>query len=176
MTSSREDRRPYVQVWIQDRPFLALIDSGASRSFIGQEVVSLCTKLKLKPLQNIRPSPPSAVMADGTVVPVPSAYKFNFNVETHLMEAVFLFLPALTVDIILGVDVLATYGFSIDHTSNTVSIAQQHVRRPTSASVNHLAVPQTVNRKPSSQPINQHATPIKPGLAQQIFRQRASTV
>lgn len=101
------DRRPFVIAMIRGVPLRALVDTGATRSYLGPVA---CKKLSpRKELTPDQPAPPM-VMANGEVQEIPGEIRLPMKVYNTEKEIMFRIAPTLAYEAILGMDALAAYG------------------------------------------------------------------
>ncbi|KAG5861495.1 hypothetical protein JTB14_010597 [Gonioctena quinquepunctata] len=110
------DNRPFVIITIGESRFYALLDTGATRSFASEAVGNCCINLGLEPSRQTGTQPRQA---DGTFCTITQAFSPQMTVGHESLVHELLILPHLTVDIILGMDILSNK-FQIDLASNKV--------------------------------------------------------
>ncbi|KAG5876896.1 hypothetical protein JTB14_003220 [Gonioctena quinquepunctata] len=111
------DNRPFVIITIGESRFYALLDTGATRSFDSEAVGNCCIYLfGLEPSSQTRIQPRQA---DGMFCTITQAFSPQMTVGQKSLVHELLILLHLTVDIILGMDILSNK-FRIDLASNTV--------------------------------------------------------
>jgi hypothetical protein len=96
----------------------ALVDTGAAGSFIGDHLRDKCYR-------HLRPANPtiqSARMANDQVHAITEAYWISLKVGTTTIRGKFHYLPHLPSDIVLGIDILRRYPFTIDLGRGSVSL------------------------------------------------------
>lgn len=101
------DQRPFVVAVIKGNPFKSLVDTGATRSYLGPLA---CQKLSPPtPLKPDRPAPPM-VMANGEIQDIPGEIKLPVQIHDKEGELTFRIAPSLAYEAILGMDALAVFG------------------------------------------------------------------
>ncbi|KAG5862290.1 hypothetical protein JTB14_003096 [Gonioctena quinquepunctata] len=104
------DNRPFVIITIGESRFYALLDTGATRSFASEAVGNCCIHLGLEPSRQTGTQPRQA---DGTFCTITQAFSPQMTVGQETLVHELMILPHLTVDIILGMDILSNK-FQID--------------------------------------------------------------
>jgi hypothetical protein len=102
------DHRPHVTVQIRGESYTALVDTGATVSFIGDYLRDKC----YRHLRPVTPTVQSARMANGQVEAITEAYWISPTMGTTAIQGKF-HLPHLSSDIVLGIDILRRYPFTI---------------------------------------------------------------
>lgn len=98
------DNRPFVLLTINDVTIKALLDTGASRSYLGP---AACTKLSAgAPLKPDRPAP-AMIMANGEQQPVTGEVTLPVRIDTHQDQLTFRMAPTLMYEAILGMDAIS---------------------------------------------------------------------
>ncbi|KAG5866086.1 hypothetical protein JTB14_010176 [Gonioctena quinquepunctata] len=110
------DNRPFVVITIGESRFYALLDTGATRSSASEAVGNCCINLGWEPSRQTGTQPRQA---DGTFCTITQAFSPQMTVGQESLVHELLILPHLTVDIILGMDILSNK-FQIDSASNKV--------------------------------------------------------
>jgi transposase InsO family protein len=114
----KPDHRPHVTTQILGEWYSALVDTGAAGSFIGDSLRDKCYR-------HLRPATPtiqSARMANGQVDTITEAYWISLKIGTRTIQGKFHHLPHLPSDLVLGIDVLRQYPFSIDLKGGSASL------------------------------------------------------
>ena len=127
MTTTAENR-PLIIITIQDKNYTALVDTGAGKSYIGELIVSQCCKRHLK---SIDPTVKSVRLADGHIATVKKAFPLKMQIGSQTVTETFNYLPNLTVDLIVGMDILQKYNFSIDISTAAVYLRKELLPKPT---------------------------------------------
>jgi hypothetical protein len=130
------DHRPHVTVQIRGESYTALVDTGATVSFIGDYLRDKC----YRHLRPVTPNIQSARMANGQVEAITEAYWISPTIGTTAIQGKFHHLPHLSSDIVLGIDILWRYPFTIDLEEGSASLrapAAADAVQPTPA---HLAL------------------------------------
>jgi hypothetical protein len=120
----QSDHRPHVNTQILGEWYVALVDTGAAGSFIGDHLRDRCNR-HLRP---VAPTIQSARMANGQVDTITEAYWISLRIGTTTIQGKFHHLPHLPSDLVLGIDLLRRYPFSIDLKEGSASL-----RPPTTA-------------------------------------------
>lgn len=114
------DNRPYVPVKIYNTEFLALVDTGAVRSYVGAVIRQLCVE---NGCATSHPSVTNAKVANGSVIGITEAYQIELTFDNNrAITEVFHYLPGLTVFMVIGMDVLQTHPFRVDLQTKTVTL------------------------------------------------------
>ncbi|KAJ8914352.1 hypothetical protein NQ315_011340, partial [Exocentrus adspersus] len=113
------DNRPHVPVRIRNQTFLALVDTGSARSYIGNRVHRHCDQLGV-PSQAA--TAPNIQLANGKVATVVRAYHLEFYVAAKRFEEWLDYLPDLSCDLVLGMDILSQHDFVISPAAATVRL------------------------------------------------------
>jgi hypothetical protein len=120
----QSDHRPHVTTQILGEWYAALLDTGAAGSFIGDHIRDKCNR-HLRP---VTPTIQSARMANGQVDTIIEAYWISLQIGTTTIRKKFHQLPHLPSDLVLDIDLLRRYPFSIDLKEGSASL-----RPPTTA-------------------------------------------
>src|SRR3978361_548114 len=110
MTLKPTGRRIRIPVNILGQAYFAMIDTGAEVSFIGKSVVEDCRRHQVP--YNLDEQ--DGVLADGRTVPIDFTYKLTVNIGPRKITATFNALEELIVDVVFGMDILATQHFRLD--------------------------------------------------------------
>ncbi|KAJ8912092.1 hypothetical protein NQ315_012840 [Exocentrus adspersus] len=113
------DNRPHVPVRIRNQTFLALVDTGSARSYIGNRVHRHCDQLGVP---NQAATAPNIQLANGKVATVVRAYHLEFYVAAKRFEEWLDYLPDLSCDLVLGMDILSQHDFVISPAAATVRL------------------------------------------------------
>ncbi|KAG5865161.1 hypothetical protein JTB14_003848 [Gonioctena quinquepunctata] len=132
------DNRPFVIITIGESRFYALLDTGATRSFASEAVGNCCIHLGLEPSRQTGTQPRQA---DGTFCTITQAFSPQMTVGQESLVHELLILPHLTVDIILGMDILSNK-FQIDLASNKVFLNGKDVSFKETQPLMYLHVPE----------------------------------
>jgi len=103
------DPRPMTTVNLLGRELTALLDSGSVRSFINQAAGELCLAHRYQPQGTDLP----VRLANGNETSVPDWYKVPVEIGGARAIHSFGVMPGLTVDMILGVDIIARLNIHI---------------------------------------------------------------
>jgi len=96
--------RPHISVKMFDAEFMALVDTGVARSYVGAVVRQLCLRHDCTPL---RPTVENAKVANGSKVDITKAFRVKLTFEgLPSVTEVLHYLPGLTVFMVLGMDIL----------------------------------------------------------------------
>jgi transposase InsO family protein len=114
----KPDHRPHVTTQILGEWYSALVDTGAAGSFIGDSLRDKC----YRHLRPVTPTIQSARMANGQVDTITEAYWISLKIGTRTIQGKFHHLPHLPSDLVLGIDVLRQYPFSIDLKGGSASL------------------------------------------------------
>jgi len=98
-----------VTVNILGHTFDALLDSGSSRSFITQEVGQLCGE-RGHPSQDLTTP---IRLANGAEAPIREWYSIPIKVGQTQTTQTFGVMPNLTLNVLIGIDLMARLGISI---------------------------------------------------------------
>ncbi|KAK5640997.1 hypothetical protein RI129_009544 [Pyrocoelia pectoralis] len=110
MNKSLGDNRLFLKLELFQNTIMALVDTGAARSYIGTRVRNLLEQ------QNILPVHQQAAqvqLAEGSLVRTWGLYRFNIRLEQHILRIECQYLPELASDIIVGEHILAEKGKGI---------------------------------------------------------------
>lgn len=110
MTNNTTDNRPTLQLTIENRKFEALIDTGSVRSYIGDAVCTLCEINNIKQISCTR----KIKLADCSEIEINKEFEINYTAAQKRWTDNFLYMPNLTSDIILGMDILIKRKFILD--------------------------------------------------------------
>jgi hypothetical protein len=116
--SEESDHRPHVTVQIRGESYTALVDTGATVSFIEDYLRDKC----YQHLRTATPTIQSARMANGQVEAITEAYWISPKIGTTAIQGKFHHLPHLSSDIVLGIDVLRRYPFTINLEGGSASL------------------------------------------------------
>jgi transposase InsO family protein len=140
----QSDHRPHVNTQILGEWYAALVDTGAAGSFIGDHLREKCNR-HLRP---VTPTIQSARMANGQVDTITEAYWISLQIGTTSIRGKFHHLPHLPSDLVLGIDLLRRYPFSIDLKEGSASL-----RPPTAADEVQPTQPQPAFQVSDSPPL-----------------------
>jgi hypothetical protein len=93
-------------------------NTGAAGSFIGDHLRDKC----YRHLRPVTPTIQSARMANGQVDTITDAYWIRLKIGTTTIRGKFHHLPHLPSDIVLGIDLLRRYPFTIDLKKGSASL------------------------------------------------------
>ncbi|KAG5874380.1 hypothetical protein JTB14_036724 [Gonioctena quinquepunctata] len=141
------DNRPFVIITIGESRFYALLDTGATRSFASEAVGNCCIHLGLEPSRQTGMQPRQA---DGTFCTITQAFSPQMTIGQESLVHELLILPHLTVDIILGIDILSNK-FRIDLASKTVFLNGRDVSCKETQPLMYLHVPEEIVEPISSE-------------------------
>lgn len=102
-------------------PFAALLDTGAGVSLIGDVVFELCKSRKVK----LRCSSTLLQLASGAPTKAAGAVRLRISFDGKTRRQRFLYLPALSVPIILGRDFIAGEKLSLDFAAGGYRLGDQ---------------------------------------------------
>ncbi|XP_045482562.1 uncharacterized protein LOC123686454 [Harmonia axyridis] len=106
------DSWPLVEVHIEGKLFHALIDTGAAKSCCSQRVAQLCERNGIK---GEKSTTEAVMVANGQTTAIPKMYHLGMVIADYALKNIeFLLVPNLPVDLILGIEMLKTYNFSLD--------------------------------------------------------------
>ncbi|XP_044762512.1 uncharacterized protein LOC123319517 [Coccinella septempunctata] len=94
-----------------DKEFPALLDTGATRSFISSEVAAYCRVVGIQP-DYVRDV--TTTVANGSSIPIKEIYTAPVRIGSEIMEAKLLLVSDLPINVVLGMDILRTHNFSIN--------------------------------------------------------------
>lgn len=117
-TTITEDPRLKMNIKLGKYVFQALIDTGAVRSYIGDNVIHKCRNM----LRKIRHTPQKARLANNHIVQISGEYEGQCEVQQLVLSGIFLHLPALSSDIIIGMDLLREWNISINIQTGQIKI------------------------------------------------------
>lgn len=99
---AHSDIRPRVNVTIGGTVYRALIDTGASRSYIGESVASWCEENHVEIVHPVS----GEIVADCRNVPLEIGYRMPITVYDRHVEHEFFYLSGMAQDVVLGIDFL----------------------------------------------------------------------
>ncbi|XP_045476972.1 uncharacterized protein LOC123682415 [Harmonia axyridis] len=106
------DSWPLVEVHIEGKLFHALIDTGAAKSCCSQRVAQLC---EINGIKGEKSTTEAVMVANGQTTAIPKMYHLGMVIADYALKNIeFLLVPNLPVDLILGIEMLKTYNFSLD--------------------------------------------------------------
>ncbi|XP_066596240.1 uncharacterized protein [Prorops nasuta] len=108
----------YIQIRVQGHSFLALVDSGASRTFIGK---SGLLKISSADVNASTVPPVTIVTANGHRENLSQCYPLQYQIEGRSQVVPTLFFPSLAVPLIFGIDALQQFGIVINYQDRTWS-------------------------------------------------------
>lgn len=121
LANVKNDERPYLNVDVLGREVLGLLDTGASRTIVGQEGFKLIESLGLK----LKPSiVDSCNVADGKRCEVIGCYEVPFKLLNRVVILDTLVVPSLSHTLILGADFFRKMGVVPDLRSNHWTFAE----------------------------------------------------
>lgn len=100
LTRSRVDGRPYLTIEVLDRPMKGLLDSGASRTFLGEGGWLQIQKLGFK----LQPAQVDVVTANGTSCVVKGLVDLPLTLNDKSIVLSVLVVPSVKSNLILGID------------------------------------------------------------------------
>lgn len=116
---------PRIQVWIAGDMYTCLIDTGASASVLSESLFQLI-RIKEKGMLIL---PTSGILCSGALRKTTQRVKFQCLVDVkvgeNIYQILFLVIPSLNTDIILGIDVLETWGSIINLRKYILSIESE---------------------------------------------------
>lgn len=126
---AHQDERPYLRLTVLDRPFLGLLDSGATRTIVGQPGYQFLKELGF----SLQPHVMTCTVANGqSCESIGTMYvPMTLMGRTHLVDL--LVVPALHHQLILGIDFWKTMGVVPDlrqnawHFSNAIATIDTRV-------------------------------------------------
>ncbi|KAJ8972516.1 hypothetical protein NQ317_008068 [Molorchus minor] len=118
----RNDERPYLRVEIFGKPFLGLLDTGATRTILGQRGIENIASLglKVKPSQVL-----TCNVANGEACDVVGSYELPFKVLNRIILLEVLVVPSVSHMLILGVDFFKRMGIVPDLRNNHWTFSEQ---------------------------------------------------
>lgn len=117
-----QDHRPHVQVRMYGGEFTALVDTGSVRSYVGDRVKDFCSR---RGVQLLPVNAPAVQLANGDLVAITSAYQLEFVFENQKFSDQWFYLPKLSSEMVLGMDILRKYGFVVDLRTEVVYLAER---------------------------------------------------
>lgn len=100
LTSAKPDERPFLKVSVFGRELMGLLDSGASRTIIGEKAWKYLQTLNLQINKNVD----SVRVANGEVIEVLGSVHLPLSVENSTVVLEVLIVPSISQSLILGVD------------------------------------------------------------------------
>lgn len=115
------DTRPFVQIFIAGSKFKALLDTGATKSYINKKVARYLDN------QNIKSTPVKTrtILANGSTSMLQYQYAFPFQVNDDILKHQFMKLEGMHEDVLFGIDLLKRLGYSLTRNSeicNSISL------------------------------------------------------
>ncbi|XP_045482795.1 uncharacterized protein LOC123686605 [Harmonia axyridis] len=125
--TTESDNRPLVLVYIEGKVFHALVDTGATKCFCSRKVAQLCERNGIK---GEKSNTETVMVANGQTTATPKMYHLSMVIADYVLTDIeFLLVPNLTVDLILGIEVLKKYNFSLDLRKTNVYLEGRLVPR-----------------------------------------------
>ncbi|XP_018578275.1 uncharacterized protein LOC108916491 [Anoplophora glabripennis] len=133
ISAHHPDNRPHVPIRIQGKTFLALIDTGAARSYVGDRIRQLGLHYETA-------TAPAVQLANGNLVTVTEVYQIQFRIRNKEFDERLWYLPNLSSDVVLGMDILRKHNFLINPSAATVSLDNTVISSTPSPDVDPLEV------------------------------------
>lgn len=118
------DKRPYLKVAILDHEVLALLDSGASLTFIGKPGFNLVSRLGFR-LDESNVS--NCIVANGSTCKCIGTVTFPVSVENRVCLVKASVVPELPHELILGIDFWSKMGIIPDIRNNSWYFANEEL-------------------------------------------------
>ncbi|XP_028172673.1 uncharacterized protein LOC114361727 [Ostrinia furnacalis] len=115
-----KDNRPFVDVSILGEKYQALVDTGATRSYINDQVYSKFVKRNLKP----KTVSITASMTDGNTTRIKEALDLQINIKGKIINHQVLYHPQIT-SILIGMDILNRIGAKIEWPKDSTKQGEQ---------------------------------------------------
>lgn len=106
------DARLYEPITLEDNTYCALIDTGASRSFIGEKVFNEIIK---HGIAELKPANIMARFADGSRSKILGTVDLKILFYGKTVNVTFRVLPNLDSDLLFGLDILSAVGYRFDY-------------------------------------------------------------
>lgn len=100
LAKNHKDGRLYLEVKILDREVRGLLDSGASRTFLGDKGWEIVKSMGF----NIQPTNEKVIVANGAECEVKGVVDLPFTLECHSVVLPVIIVPAVKNTLILGID------------------------------------------------------------------------
>ena len=110
--------RPCIKVRIGQKTCNALIDTGATHSFIADDVAAYCRTMGLPKVQ---PTLSSVKLASQKIVHLVEAYQVRMTIGSTTFTKVMPHLPQLVTDVVIGMDLLLQFQAQIDLATNQLT-------------------------------------------------------
>lgn len=110
--------RPCIKVRIGQKTCNALIDTGATHSFIADDVAAYCRTMGLPKVQ---PTLSSVKLASQKIVHLVEAYQVRMTIGSTTFTKVIPHLPQLVTDVVIGMDLLLQFQAQIDLATNQLT-------------------------------------------------------
>uniref|UniRef100_A0A1Y1JZI4 Uncharacterized protein n=1 Tax=Photinus pyralis TaxID=7054 RepID=A0A1Y1JZI4_PHOPY len=124
-TKQMRDHRLFLKVNIFQQVILALIDTGAARTYMGTKVLKIIKRNKILPVHS---NSSSVQLAEGSVVQTLGLYQFPICIQQHEVQLECQLLPSLTSDLIIGLDFLELHLISLNLGRRTLVLRSEEIQ------------------------------------------------
>ena len=103
--------RLHMHLTLNGKSFDALVDTGASMSFVGESVVKFCNEMHIAP---DRSTSTTITLGNGSQVEAVERYDLTFESGKEKLQSRFTYLPHLPFNVVVGMDILQSLDFHFD--------------------------------------------------------------
>lgn len=115
-TFGYKDPRFYIALNIKNQQLMALIDSGSTRTYMGDSAANL--------IGNFEQTTASMTAANNNTVPVDGMRLINYTIKDVTHKIPTRHIKSLSYDCIFGIDALKSYGMIVDFQKGTCSLPE----------------------------------------------------
>lgn len=119
------DHRLFLKLQVFQQNILALIDTGAARTYMGP---IMWQALERNNIRATSQQPTLVQLAEGSMVSTQGLYEVQVYVNDRPMELQCQYLPTLTTDLVLGLDFLESHQAIIDTYRRTLHFPDQNIQ------------------------------------------------
>lgn len=121
---SSVDTRLFVELQVCNRVFNALVDTGATRSYVGPHLAAF---LEAEGYSISRDNRTAVQLADGTARNTDGQVTFPASIGTRVMVGPWEYLPSLSTEAIIGLDLLVKFQFQINLANGTLQFREETI-------------------------------------------------